>query len=367
MEAKEIFAESGGHRYRLMTLPDFRRFKELAFSTEGWSTHYSDSKLTVQSKPPPDKSTGLNMIRAKRVMTAVPPQVMYDQLQDAKYRATWDETMMEGFNIVVLDAHNDIGYYAAKFPMFLSNRDFCNQRSWMEFTNGEYVIFNHSEPHSECPPKKNFVRAKSILTGFYIQPHESGGNLLTYVTHTDPCGSIPYSVINFVLSKSVSGILNNCEKCSMNYPEWAKKNYPPGYVFPWRTPKMDWDSTYLYPEDAEKAAATAAAGEGEKNGAAAAGEREPATVEDDAVPAAAGAAPGGKSVDTVSLTAPTLSYAPVAPPNEGDSVALQQYRATMQDTMNAVDRSFVREGRIPSTSEYIIRLKCMLEAIRQTM
>ncbi|EPY33910.1 hypothetical protein STCU_01856 [Strigomonas culicis] len=346
METKELFAESGGHKYRLMTLPDFRRFRDLAFSSEGWSTHFSDSKLTVQSKPPPDKSTGLNIIRAKRVMPTVPPQVLYDQLQDAKYRATWDENMLEGYNIVVLDAHNDVGYYAAKFPVFLSNRDFCNQRSWMEFTNGDYVIFNHSEPHNDCPPKKGFVRARSILTGYFIQPHESGGNLLTYVTHSDPCGSIPHSIINFVMSKGATVILDKCEKYSLSYPEWTRQNYPPGHVFPWRTPKMDWDSTYLYPEDAEKAAAEKSEEPPATN------ELEPAAAVNDAPNVA-----GEKRVDTVNMTAPTLSYAPVAPPNEGDNLALQQYRATMQDAMNTIDRSFVREGHIPTTSEYIIRLK----------
>lgn len=72
-----------------MTLNDFHIFRKLALSHDsGWTTHYSDKQLTVQSKPPEDKSTSLNIIRARRVMPRVPPLVLYDQLQDAQYRAT---------------------------------------------------------------------------------------------------------------------------------------------------------------------------------------------------------------------------------------------------------------------------------------
>lgn len=376
----ERYAECKGHRYMLMTLPHFRTFRAMALSNDpAWTTHYSDDLLRVESKPPEDKTTALNIIRATRVMANVPPLVLYNQLHDAQYRATWDTNMIEGYNITQLDKHNDVGYYAAKFPWPLSNRDFCNQRSWMEFTNGEYIIFNHSEPHPDCPEKKGFVRARSILTGFYIRPNADGpGTQLIYLTQSDPCGSIPHSIINFAMTKGAKMILNNCEKYSEEYPAYAAKTYPADYVYPWRTPKMDWDSAYLYPEEVPPAN-TAAAGTGTSSSG-------PPERKEDAAAASTSAAHAAHAghddhhaptmaadekatpflSDTASPSGTGLPLASIAPYRLTDTLSVQQYRSIMQDAMNAVDRSFLREGRVPTTKEYVLRLKYLIEGIRQT-
>jgi hypothetical protein len=363
----ERYTESKGHRYMLMTLPHFRVFRALALSNEtAWTTHYKDSLLCVESKPPTDNSTTLNIIRATRAMPNVSPLVLYDQLHDAQYRATWDNNMIEGYNIVQLDAHNDIGYYAAKFPWPLSNRDFCNQRSWMEFTNGEYLIFNHSEPHPDCPEKKGFVRARSILTGFYIRPAANGtGSQLIYVTQSDPCGSIPHSIINFAMTKGARMILNNCEKCSEEYPAYAAKTYAPDHVFPWRTPKMDWDSPYLYPEEVPTKT-TAAASSNDLAASASAEDEERGGRNSAQQHSGAAEMPTPFLPDTASPSGTTLPLANIAPYRLTDLLSVQQYRSIMQDAMNAVDRSFLREGRVPTTKEYILRLKFIIEGIRLT-
>ncbi|KPI87726.1 hypothetical protein ABL78_3199 [Leptomonas seymouri] len=361
-DADERYAVCKGHRYVLMTLPHFRIFRALALSNDPqWTTHYSDDSLRVESKPPEDTSTTLNIIRATRIMHNVPPLVLYNQLHDAQYRATWDTNMIEGYNIVKLDAHNDVGYYSARFPWPLSNRDFCNQRSWMEFTNGEYLIFNHSEPHPDCPEKKGFVRARSILTGFYIRPNSEGtGTQLIYVTQSDPRGSIPHSIINFAMTKGARTILNNCEKYSEAYPAYEAKTYPPDHVFPWRTPKMDWDSPYLYPEDVPTSS-------GELPPAAKPTVHEAQEVCDVEKPQdATDGNPVPFLSDTVSSSAAALPLASIAPYRLADLLSVQQYRSIMQDAMNTVDRSFLREGRVPTTKEYILRLKYLIEGIRQT-
>lgn len=351
MMAEELYAESAGKRYKLQTLPDFRNFRDLALNTDTtWTQHFKDSMLTVESKPPDDSSNSINIIRAKKIMPRVPPRVLYDQLQDASYRATWDTAMLEGFNIVVLDAHNDIGYYAAKFPFPLSDRDFCNLRSWMEFTNGDYVIFNHSVEHTECPVKKNIIRAKSFLSGYYIQPYQNGeGTYLTFVTHSDPCGSIPKSIINFAMTKGAPRILSMCEKRSEDYPAFAAKTYSADYVYPWTTPKMDWNSPYLYPELVPCNESNEAKFESDAQGNSLSGREETIDARDKM--------PKGKVPSLV----PQLPFGKNEPPE------IQKYRLLMQECLDGADRSFLIEDTLPSSRQYLIRLKCSLEGIRKTL
>ncbi|ORC93412.1 uncharacterized protein TM35_000012890 [Trypanosoma theileri] len=374
MGSSEVYAESSGQRYRLQVLADFRAFKDFALSTEAWATHYKDSVITVESRAPQGRAGGLNIVRVRREMRGIPCEDLYDNLHDADFREVWDDNMLSGYNIVKLNPHNDIGYYAAKFPWPLKNRDFCNMRSWMEFSNGDFIIFNHSVTHNDCPVKKDFIRAKSILTGYLIQPLDEGGSLLTYITHSDPCGSIPHAIINFTATRLVPKLMNLCEQCSKDYPEFARTHHSvPRDALPWRTPKMNWDSKYNFPEDelAAKAAAAAAApastaenmdnqenNNDENTGNQ--GQGNTTAITNGSLPRHQPlAVTGGRMTESLSL-------APVAPNRDDDTVALQQYRALMQDAMNTVDRTFLQDGRMPTLTDYLTRMAFIIDGIRQT-
>lgn len=378
------FVESCGQRYRVMVLKDFCRFRAMALEQDNWTTHFSDAKITVQTKPPPGGSRGgLNMVRVRREMKDVPPQVLYDNLHDAEYRKTWDANMLAGYNICDLNKHNDIGYYGAKFPWPLANRDFCNMRSWMEFTNGEFLIFNHSVPHNDCPEKKGFVRAKSVITGYYIQliPNNPNGCILLYVTHTDVCGSIPHSVINFSMKQAVPNIMTKMEECALKYVQFSKDRYAPGHVHHWRTPKMDWDSTADYPSPTPPTAAeppkaqvpspTLKASLREDAGAP---EQLPVSHETqeqlDSLRAEVAELQRKLFIakqNAGGASASPFSLAPVAPAQEDDSPAVQQYRALMQDTLNTLDRMYIQEGRVPTAREYLTRLHAVLDGLKRTI
>lgn len=380
------FVESCGQRYRVMVLADFRKFRAMALDQEGWSTHYTDATITVQSKPPPGAAKGgLNMVRVRREMKNVPPLVLYDNLHDAEYRKTWDANMLAGHNICDLNKHNDIGYYGAKFPWPLANRDFCNMRSWMEFTNGEFLIFNHSVPHNDCPEKKGFIRAKSIVTGYYVQPipNNPQGCILIYVTHTDLCGSIPHSVINFTMQKGVPGIMSRMEDCAEKYVKFSKERYAPTHVHHWRTPKMDWDSTEDYPSATPPSAVDAMPALSAKEDPLASTTHHVTSLNRED-PVASGVsqrelealrAEVGELQRKLLLAmqsgggggATVLSLAPVAPAQPDDSVAVQQYRAIMQDALNTLDKSYLQEGRVPTTREYLTRLHLVLEGLKRTI
>ena len=371
-----------------MVLDDFRRFRAQCTADDDWTVHYSDKKLTVSSKPPPPGSGGsLNVIRVRREMPHVPPRVLFDNLHDAEYRKTWDDNMLSGYNICQLNAHNDVGYYGCKFPWPLANRDFCNMRSWMEFSNGEYIIFNHSVPHPDCPEKKGFTRAKSILTGYYILPIPGSdeGCILLYLTHMDPCGSIPHAIINFSMQKGAPGIMNKLESCAEKYIEYSRKNYAPGHVHGWTTPKMSWESAENYPAASVAASALALMPVQEDpttplgvttSGAAIAAP----TAGDGRLGAEAG--PSSSAVTDLQhqvqdlkrrlflaqqRAGGALSLAPVAPRKEEDPPSVQQYRALMNDATNTVDRMYIQEARVPTAREYLLRLHFVIEGLVVTV
>ncbi|CBH09975.1 START domain containing protein, putative [Trypanosoma equiperdum] len=366
MSTEDVFVESAGEKYRLQVLRDFRKFKELVLSTNAWTKQYSDSHTLVETRPPEDKSTGINIVRVKREMPGVTCEDLYDTLHDAGYRATWDENMLEGKNIATLSPHNDIGYYAVKLPWPLKNRDFCNLRSWMEFTNGEFVIFNHSVKHPNCPEKKQFVRARSIITGYLIQPFGDGGCLLSYITCSDPCGSIPHSVINFTTTRIVPKVMNQLQKCALKYGEYFAKNGKcPREELPWRTPKMNWSSTFNYPGEEEAATSGANVGlndtrEGTVNRD---GERVMSLMEESSLaagsqyssPACEGLT--GRCVGAESAT-PTTA--------EGDSPVVQQYKDIMHRLANVADDTFIVEGRAPAVAEYTSRVGVFVDGVRRT-
>ncbi|EKG04506.1 hypothetical protein TCSYLVIO_004439 [Trypanosoma cruzi] len=362
MSNDELFVESSGQKYKLQTLSDFRAFKQFALSEDNWSSHYSDAVTTVESRPPEDTSVGLNIVRVRREMRGVPGLDLYDNLHDAKYREVWDENMIEGYNIVKLNAHNDIGYYSAKFPWPLKNRDFCNIRSWMEFSNGEFIIFNHSVKHADCPEKKGFIRARSILTGYLIQSLGEDGCVLTYITQSDPRGSIPHSVINFTATRLVPKVMTKLETSTKKYPAYVSQNHTVSReALPWRTPKMDWNSSYHFPGD-EMAFRNVFVPH--INGDTSDGE--PHVTPDAATNAPRETSPSAPFVASAVQTTESFSLAPVAPNFSDDTEAVQQYRALMQEAINTVDRTFLQDGKPPEMSQYLTRLSYIIDGIRQT-
>jgi len=215
--------------YTLATKEDFDKFRTLLDSDQGFSVAHEDKKkgLTVWQQASPDSA--INIVKLRAELNA-PAAVVYDVLHDADFRKEWDESMEEGFCIEQLDAHNDVGYYSAKSPIFtVSARDFCNQRSWWRSPDGsEYIIFNHSVKHTNCPEKKSFVRAFSILSGYLLRPHPDSADktLFFYLTQCDLKGWIPIFAINQGASKFAPGIVDKLNKCCPNYPTW-KKNHKP--------------------------------------------------------------------------------------------------------------------------------------------
>eukprot|EP01118_Nematostelium_gracile_P002253 TRINITY_DN12492_c0_g1_i1.p1 TRINITY_DN12492_c0_g1~~TRINITY_DN12492_c0_g1_i1.p1 ORF type:complete len:240 (-),score=60.57 TRINITY_DN12492_c0_g1_i1:83-748(-) len=215
--------------YKPATEEDFDKFvNDFCDSTEGWSSKLSKDTIKVWDKP---SDTSLNIVKLWTVYPDIEALVLYDVLHDPDYRKVWDDKMIDGHCIEQIDKTNDVGYYSAKAPFPVASRDFVNQRCW-RVKGDEHVIMNFSVIHDKEPEKKDFVRAFSHKTGYLVRKRAEGGCELTYVTHTDPKGSIPTFIINKVTTSFAPDIVARIAKAAKGYEEWKSKNNPEKR--PWR-------------------------------------------------------------------------------------------------------------------------------------
>lgn len=109
-------------------------------------------------------------------------------------------------------------------PSLISNRDFCSLKTWESRPKkGEWVIFNYSINHPKCPEKKGFIRANSILNGFYIRKLDIGTEF-NYYSQSDPRGWIPTSIINKLTVKLSARLVEQIYAVSKDYKKWKEKS-----------------------------------------------------------------------------------------------------------------------------------------------
>ena len=249
MSNDDIYVENDGNRYRLYTWKDFIKFKELAFSNDSeWKQVYKSGTTTTETHPqldfPEEPKSNMKIIRVKHTMPNVKPIDLYNAMHDVPYRKVFDQHMIEGYNICQLDPRNDIGYYSCKSgAMVVSNRDFCNQRCWMEFTNGDFIILNFSVKHNKCPEYKGFVRATSIIGGYYIQSINNGeGCQIIYISNSDLKGLVPAWIINSLTTVLAPKMCKSIEDAATKYPQWCIEHNITESDMYWRTPKINMDN-----------------------------------------------------------------------------------------------------------------------------
>lgn len=245
----------GGRAYRTATKGDCFTFRNFADSLDGFTLEHSEKdKCVVWSKEIKNepvhviKATGF--YRNEEGTPQITPELVYDMLQDPRYRMTWDTFCYDAFKIARLDERNEVSYYAGESPViFVSGRDFVNQRAWHPAGDGEYVVFNTSVPHVIVTPKyledrkkkkMSFVRGISKVTGYLIQSWRDEatgqplGVALTYVTQTDIKGSIPTTVVNYLTKKVVPKTLRKLEKAIRGYITWKEDQEKEGsYTRTW--------------------------------------------------------------------------------------------------------------------------------------
>ncbi|XP_064404303.1 START domain-containing protein 10-like [Halichondria panicea] len=216
---------------RVATEKDCEHFMHIADSNDGWIRKVEKNGFTIYQRE--CDNSMVKMAKVCGVFKGVKASTAFDVIMDSQFRRSWDDSVINDADVCKLDDCNDIGYYSMKWPAPLKNRDFVNQRSWRCYGEDQFVSFNHSVSHPELPQKKNFIRALSYLTGFVVRSGDTGCNI-TYVTQSDPKGSIPKWLINFALNKLAPAVFRQLYVATTKYEAW-KADHTPGHK-PWRYP-----------------------------------------------------------------------------------------------------------------------------------
>uniref|UniRef100_A0A8C9N169 START domain-containing protein 10 n=1 Tax=Serinus canaria TaxID=9135 RepID=A0A8C9N169_SERCA len=212
----------GGEMVYIPDDSDFSSFRDQCESLEGWHCRYNKAGVTVWSQGQEESCTVQKIKVSGASLT--------------HYRRKWDSNMIETYDIGRLTVNADVGYYSWKCPSPLKNRDFVTLRSWLPLGN-DYMIINYSVKHPKYPPRKDFVRAVSLQTGYLIKANGDGACILYYLTQVDPRGSLPKWVVNRVSQFVAPKAMKKIYKAGLKYPEW-KRRHDPEYK-PWVYPEQN--------------------------------------------------------------------------------------------------------------------------------
>ena len=242
----------------------FAQLRAMALGREGaphapWRAAHGDDAAGIRAwtRPPPElpwlappetmrDRSKMHQVRVEALFQC-PAQVLYDVLHDSSYRKVWDDRMLKGERVVELTARADIGYYAAALPPPLSNRDFCNLRTWRELSESEFVIMNYSVQHEACR-EDAYVRAVSYGSGYLVRAVTAETCMLHSVSHTDMRTSVPAWIINGKIASISCGSIPKLREAAANYRLYQRLKSLPA-VPAWRTE--------VYPADKEERAAAA--------------------------------------------------------------------------------------------------------------
>uniref|UniRef100_A0A8D0BST5 START domain-containing protein 10 n=1 Tax=Salvator merianae TaxID=96440 RepID=A0A8D0BST5_SALMN len=205
-------------------LPDeaaFRAFQAECEAEEGWLSRYNRDDLSVWVQPPARGDSTVHRVKGRIYMPRVLAETVYDVLHDTKYRKKWDLNVIETHEIACLAQNADVGYYSWKCPKPLKNRDVVTLRSWCVLDKS-YIILNFSVKHPKYPPRKDFVRAVSLQTGYLVQPSGPDSCSLTYLAQVDPRGSLPKWVVNKASEYLAPKVMKKVYKACLKYPVWKQ-------------------------------------------------------------------------------------------------------------------------------------------------
>lgn len=166
------------------------------------------------------------LIKTVAYLDGFTKEEVFEAISNVNIRKQWDKIFSE-FKIV--ETNNEEGwevlYMSIKSPsIFVSDRDFVQKRKiWRDFPTKESIILHFkSVDHHLCPEKPKFVRAETVISGYFIKTISLNPikTLVSIISQTDIKGSIPNWLVNSASQKAprewVNNLIKGCEKIRAN-------------------------------------------------------------------------------------------------------------------------------------------------------
>lgn len=178
----------------------------------GWTLVAQKPLCNVWMAPSPASDVLRVRVDGSTACADIPPEIIWEIATNSRHYPKWDNSMID-FDVLqqldVVSEGNDkitaentqlqLTYYSVKTPMPLSNRDWTLRRVIYD-TPEERMVISRTATLPSVPPLPRFVRARTIMTGFYIRPASDGrgGSSVVYYTHSEFGGSVPTRLVNWV-------------------------------------------------------------------------------------------------------------------------------------------------------------------------
>eukprot|EP01017_Pseudomicrothorax_dubius_P025837 TRINITY_DN2832_c0_g1_i2.p1 TRINITY_DN2832_c0_g1~~TRINITY_DN2832_c0_g1_i2.p1 ORF type:complete len:237 (-),score=29.42 TRINITY_DN2832_c0_g1_i2:142-852(-) len=198
---------------------NFKRLFDIHYDDPStWESVLANETIKVWKKKIADSPVVL--VKAFATLREVSPNKVYRAIFDVEERGKWETLLYDMRVFEKIDENTDMLYSAVRTPFPITDRDFCQLRTFAENYPREnsYAIHFTSTTHPLCPPLKNRVRAETVISGYVIQPSLTFTNStdLTIIAQTDPKGNIPTPIVNHFAGKApkewVNKLLIACQK-----------------------------------------------------------------------------------------------------------------------------------------------------------
>jgi hypothetical protein len=147
----------------------------------------------------------------------IPPDVVWETITDARHFAKWDDHCREYRTLARIDERTEVTYYSVRMPAVLRDRDWVLRRSQVaDPARGVWVVMSRSVAVPEAPPRKEFVRATSHLTGFMLRrpPDGAAGSVLVYLAHNSFAGDVPVKLVNWATKSLAASIVGKLQRAA---------------------------------------------------------------------------------------------------------------------------------------------------------
>ncbi|OMJ77710.1 hypothetical protein SteCoe_22658 [Stentor coeruleus] len=183
---------------KLNPLDKFEEFEILMTegTSEGWDIVKENPDFKVYKKI--TEFSPVAIIKATILVNDTTPDDALFAIWDGGFRREWDNVLQDFKVIEKYSENSDMIYFyaASPFPSIVSNREFIQHRKYRKDDNGILIVYWSAE-RDDIPVPEGWVRANTIISGYYIKSVE-GGVELYFISQNDVKGKIPPKLINAV-------------------------------------------------------------------------------------------------------------------------------------------------------------------------